>query len=46
MSPHWLGKPGHVETSALLSPLVVVKHHPNIRRLLNGTELKIGKKAN
>jgi glycerol-3-phosphate acyltransferase PlsY len=30
---------------ALLSGLLILKHHANIRRLLSGTESKIGAKA-
>lgn len=30
---------------AIMSVLLIARHHENIRRLLNGTEAKIGKKA-
>jgi glycerol-3-phosphate acyltransferase PlsY len=34
-----------VASAALLGLLCLVRHHANIRRLLAGTEPKIGKKA-
>ncbi len=42
----WLtGKSQYVPVTALLALLVIVMHHANIRRLLNGTEPRIGSKA-
>lgn len=32
--------------SAAISVLVIIKHHTNIKRIMNGTEPKIGKKKN
>jgi glycerol-3-phosphate acyltransferase PlsY len=44
--PYWLpGEPQHVEMIAVLAVLVLVRHHANIRRLLNGTEPRIGDSA-
>lgn len=45
LPPHWPGEPQHVEMAALLSLLVILRHHANIRRLLTRTEPKIGDKA-
>ena len=45
LPPLWPGEPQHVEMAALLSLLVILRHHANIRRLLTGTEPKIGNKA-
>jgi len=39
-----LGYPQYVPVAALLAILVIVMHHANIRRLLNGTEPRIGSK--
>jgi len=39
-----LGYPHYVPVAALLAILVIVMHHANIRRLLNGTEPRIGSK--
>ena len=39
-----LGLPQHVPVMAILAMLVIVMHHANIRRLLNGTEPRIGSK--
>jgi len=46
LPPHWPGEPQHVEMAALLSILVILRHHANIRRLLTRAEPKIGGKAN
>jgi len=47
MAPLWLGLLG-METAVLfgigLAVLILIRHHENITRLLNGTEPKIGKK--
>ena len=44
--PYWLpGEPQHVEMIAGLAVLVLARHHANIRRLLNGTEPRIGHRA-
>jgi glycerol-3-phosphate acyltransferase PlsY len=48
LSPFFFWLTGHGEYSpvlALLALLVIVMHHANIRRLLNGTEPRIGSKA-
>jgi glycerol-3-phosphate acyltransferase PlsY len=37
----WLATPGHVWLAAAILPLVVVRHHENIGRLLRGEESKI-----
>lgn len=34
----------HVYTSAVISTLAILKHHANIRRLLAGTETRLGQK--
>jgi glycerol-3-phosphate acyltransferase PlsY len=39
-----LGYPHYVPVAALLAILVIIMHHANIRRLLNGTEPRIGSK--
>jgi len=41
----WYFVPVAAPVVCLLAALVWVRHHENIRRLLNGTEPKIGKKA-
>jgi glycerol-3-phosphate acyltransferase PlsY len=41
----WYFVPVAAPVLCLLAALVWVRHHENIRRLLNGTEPKIGKKA-
>jgi len=41
----WLGHPQLAGLFAVLTLLLWLKHHENIRRLLAGTESKIGKKA-
>ncbi len=41
----WLGTPAIALLVTLLVPAVWAKHHENIRRLLSGTEPKIGAKA-
>jgi len=42
----WLtGYGAYAPVTALLALLVIVMHHANIRRLLNGTEPRIGSKA-
>ncbi|MDX6805180.1 glycerol-3-phosphate 1-O-acyltransferase PlsY [Terrihabitans sp. PJ23] len=42
----WLGKPASVSVLFLiLAVLIFVKHHANIRRLMAGTETKIGSKT-
>ncbi|MDH5187561.1 MAG: glycerol-3-phosphate 1-O-acyltransferase PlsY [Rhodospirillaceae bacterium] len=40
-----LAPPQHIILSGLLAVLVCARHHENARRLLNGTETKIGKKG-
>jgi len=45
LPPHWPGEPQHVEMAALLSLLVILRHHTNIRRLITRTEPKIGSRA-
>lgn len=48
LSPIWaliLGRPDAVLLTVALAVLVFIRHAPNIRRLLNGTEPKIGKKS-
>ncbi|MCO5146774.1 MAG: glycerol-3-phosphate 1-O-acyltransferase PlsY [Aquamicrobium sp.] len=42
---HFLGLPLHAAALAVMSIIVVVKHHANISRLLAGTESKIGRKG-
>ena len=40
--PNWLpGEPSHVSLFGILAVLVLVRHHGNIRRLLNGTENRV-----
>ena len=43
----WLidGRTDRVELAAMIAVLVWIKHHANIRRLLAGTEPRIGKKS-
>jgi glycerol-3-phosphate acyltransferase PlsY len=42
----WLtGYRAYAPETALLAALVIVMHHANIRRLLNGTEPRIGSKG-
>jgi glycerol-3-phosphate acyltransferase PlsY len=41
----WLERPHAALVFALLAALLWVKHRPNIERLLNGTETKIGQKS-
>ena len=44
--PYWLpGEPQHVEMIGVLAVLVLVRHHANIRRLISGTEPRIGDSA-
>lgn len=44
--PYWLpGEPQQMQLTALVSVLVVLRHHANIRRLLRGEEPKIGEAA-
>ena len=46
-APEWawlLGRPQMIALSAALAVLVIWRHGPNIRRLLDGTEPKIGAK--
>ena len=40
----WLGTPGHVALAAAIAVLVILRHHDNIRRLMTGTESRIGAK--
>ena len=40
-----LGSPGLVKLSLAIAVLVFARHHANIRRLLAGTEPRIGQKA-
>ena len=40
----WLADPQRTELAGLIAVLVLIRHIPNIRRLLNGTESKIGQK--
>ena len=40
-----LAPPQHIILSAMLAVLVWARHHENIRRLLKGSETKIGKKG-
>lgn len=42
----WFGNPQHLHLFGLFAVLVWIRHHQNIRRLLNGTEPKIGQKKN
>ena len=42
---HFLGLPLHAAALAVMSIIVVIKHHANISRLLAGTESKIGQKG-
>lgn len=42
---YWLGYVQWAELFALLTLIIWLKHHSNIKRLLNGTESKIGKKG-
>ncbi len=47
LAPLWfllLDHPNYAAVTALLALLVIVMHHANIRRLLNGTEPRIGSK--
>lgn len=39
-----LGQTAYVTVTAVIAALVIVMHHANIRRLLNGTEPRIGSK--
>lgn len=41
----WMIKPHYTLPVAMLCCLIVLRHHQNIRRLLQGTEPKIGEKA-
>ena len=42
----YLGKPmPYVAATAIIAVLIIVKHVPNIRRLLSGTERKVGEEA-
>jgi glycerol-3-phosphate acyltransferase PlsY len=48
LAPVWaavIGQPQVVLLTILLAGLIVVRHHANIRRLLAGTEPRIGKKT-
>ncbi|PZQ49687.1 MAG: acyl-phosphate glycerol 3-phosphate acyltransferase [Rhodovulum sulfidophilum] len=48
LAPLWLavmGPPGSVWLGIALAALVLARHHANIRRLINGTEPRIGRKA-
>jgi glycerol-3-phosphate acyltransferase PlsY len=45
LPPLWPGEPQHIEMAALLSILVILRHHANIRRLITRTEPKIGNKS-
>jgi len=42
---YWLGHVQWAELLALLTLIIWLKHHSNIKRLLNGTESKIGQKG-
>ena len=42
---YFLGLPLHAAALAVMSIIVVIKHHANISRLLAGTESKIGRKG-
>jgi glycerol-3-phosphate acyltransferase PlsY len=47
LAPVWagmLGQPQAVAMAVALATLIFLRHRPNIERLLNGTEPKIGKK--
>jgi glycerol-3-phosphate acyltransferase PlsY len=42
----WLAEgPQMAELAAFIAVLVILRHHANIRRLLKGTESKIGQKS-
>ena len=41
----WLGRPHAGLVFALLAALLWVKHRPNIERLLDGTETRIGQRG-
>ncbi|MFB9136018.1 glycerol-3-phosphate 1-O-acyltransferase PlsY [Vibrio sp. AK197] len=41
----WLIKPQYTLPVAMLCCLIVLRHHQNIRRLVSGTEPKVGKKT-
>lgn len=48
LAPLWLavmGPPGSVWLGIALAALVLARHHANIRRLINGPEPRIGRKA-
>jgi glycerol-3-phosphate acyltransferase PlsY len=48
LAPAWLavlGPPGSVWLGIALAALVLARHHANIRRLIDGTEPRIGKKV-
>lgn len=40
----WLGTPGHVALAAAIAVIVILRHADNIRRLMTGTESRIGAK--
>lgn len=42
---YFLSPPQHILLSGLLAVLVWARHHENIRRLISGTETKIGKES-
>ncbi|TPE50468.1 glycerol-3-phosphate 1-O-acyltransferase PlsY [Amaricoccus solimangrovi] len=48
LAPVWLallGPPGSVWLGIVLAALILARHHANIRRLMNGTEPRIGAKG-
>jgi len=43
-TPYWIADPQRAELMVFIAVLVLIRHHANIRRLLAGTESKIGAK--
>ncbi|MEQ8967667.1 MAG: glycerol-3-phosphate 1-O-acyltransferase PlsY [Azospirillaceae bacterium] len=44
LDPWWIADPQRAELMVFIAVLVLIRHHANIRRLLQGTESKIGDK--